>query len=106
MSDRDARTGSAGRRASDLDATLPQPRQRVDLRPVDPAQVHLEVQVWTGGLAAVAEQGDRVARLHRLTGLDEDLLHVAVDGDVAVRVLDVDGEPEAAGGTGTDDHAV
>ena len=38
--------------------------------------------------------------------VDEDLLHVAVDGDVAVLVLDVDGDAEAAGRPRLEDDAV
>src|SRR3954447_5677269 len=92
--------------ASHLDAVVAQPGQRVDLLAVDAALVHLEVQVRAGGLTPVAQQRDRVARLHGLPFRDQDLLHVPVDGDVAVRVLDVDGQAEAAGGAGADDDAV
>src|SRR5918993_3444931 len=94
----DLRQGaSSGWRAgSDLDAAVPEPRQRVDFLAVETADMHLEVQVRAGGLAAVAEQGDGVAGADDLADLDQDRVHVAVDGDVAVLVLDVDREAVAA----------
>src|SRR3954467_7588488 len=72
------------------DAALRQPGQGVDLRAVLAALVHLEVQVGARGGGAVAEQRDRVAALHIIAGSHQDLVHVAVDGDVAVLVEDVD----------------
>src|SRR3954452_10908980 len=98
-----SRRPETGHGFSELDAALAQPGQRIDLLAVDATDVHLEVQVRAGGLAAVAELGDLLAGLHRLTLLDEDLLHVAVDGHVAVLVLDVDREAVAAGRAGADD---
>src|SRR4051794_20120047 len=92
--------------ASDLDAALAQPRDGVDLLAVDAASVHLEVQVRAGGLAALTEQRDLLAGLHVVADLHEDLLHVAVDGDVAVLVEDVDGQAEAAGRAGLEHDAV
>src|SRR5690349_14301110 len=91
---------------SDVDAALVQPRDGVDLLAVDTALVHLEVQVRAGGLTALTEQCDLLAGLHVVADLHEDLLHVAVDGDVAVLVEDVDGQAEAAGRTCLEHDAV
>src|SRR3954453_21863295 len=81
---------------SDVDAARPQPRDGVDLLAVHAALVHLEVQVRPGRLPPLAEQGDGVAGLHVVADAHQDLLHVPVDGDVAVLVEDVDGQAEAA----------
>src|SRR4051794_32659956 len=91
---------------SDVDAALVQPRDGVDPLAVDAALVDLEVQVRAGGLAALAEQRDLVAGLHVVADVHQDLLHVAVDGDVAVLVEDVDGQAEAAGRAGLEYDAV
>src|SRR3954469_3821648 len=92
--------------ASDVDAALVQPWDGVDLLAADAALVDLEVQVRTGRLTPLAEQRDLLAGLHVVADLHEDLLHVAVDGDVAVLVEDVDGQAEAAGRAGLEDDAV
>src|SRR3954449_6980998 len=91
---------------SDVDAALVQPRDGVDLLAADAALVHLEVQVRSGGLAALTEQRDLLAGLHVVADLHEDLLHVAVDGDVAVLVEDVDRQAEAAGRASLEHDAV
>src|SRR3954465_31665 len=91
---------------SDVDAALVQPRDGIDPLAVDAAPVHLEVQVRAGRLAALAEQRDLLAGLHEVADLHEDLLHVAVDGDVAVLVKDVDRQAEAAGRAGLEHDAV
>src|SRR3954449_962508 len=90
------RRGVAGG-VSDVDAALPKPRDRIDLLTVEPADVHLEVEMRAGGPAAVAQQRDRLAGAHHLAGRDQDLLHVPVDGDVTVVVLDVDGGTRGPG---------
>src|SRR3954447_20825469 len=82
---------------SDVDAALVQTRDGIEPLAVDAALVHLEVQVRTGRLAALAEECDLLTGLHVVADLHEDLLHVAVDGDVAVLVKDVDGQAETAG---------
>jgi hypothetical protein len=93
-------------RNSDRDALVPQPRERVDLLAVEATHVHLEVQVRAGRLTTVAQQRDGVAGTDDLPRPDQDRVHVAVDGHVAVLVLDVDGQSVAAGGTGLEDHTV
>src|SRR3954452_14466486 len=91
---------------SDVDAALVQPRDGVDPLAVDPALVHLEVQVRARGLTPLAEQRDRLTGLHVVAHAHLDLLHVAVDGDVAVLVEDVDGLTEAPGRADLEHDAV
>src|SRR3712207_5389360 len=59
-----------------------------------------------GGLALVADLGDLVAGRDDVAGRDVVVAHVAVDVDVAVRVLDVDGVAVARRAAGPDDDAV
>src|SRR3954454_9538070 len=104
---RPTRTFTARRSGSgDVDTASVQPGQRVDALAVLAALVHLEVQVRTGRLAAVTQERDGLPGLHVLAGLDQDRVHVPVDGDVAVLVEDVHGQAEAAGRAGTQHHPV
>src|SRR4051794_68922 len=91
---------------SDRDSAVGQPRDRVDPLAVDAALVHLEVQVRAGGLTAHAQKGDLLPGLHVVPDADLDLLHVPVDGDVAVLVEDVDRLAESAGRACLQDDAV
>ena len=65
----------------------------------------LDVEVRTGGLAAVADLGDHCARRHVLADLHQRPVDVAVDGDRAVGVLHPHPQAEAAGGAGADHRA-
>ena len=57
-------------------------------------------------LAAIAEQGDGVTGPDGLAVVDQDLLHVAVHGDITVVVEDVDREPETLGRPRAQDDAI
>src|SRR3954470_24459704 len=91
---------------SELDAPVVQPSDRVDLLAVLAADAHLEVQVRAGRAALVAQERDRLAGVHVLTGLDQDLDHVPVDGHVTVLMEDVHRLAVAAGRTGPQHDAV
>lgn len=69
------------------------------------ADVDLEMQVWTGGLALVSNLGDRLAYLDLLAGLNEVPVVVPVGRDHAARVLDADPESVTAGRSGVDHSA-
>ena len=85
-----------------LHAVCPEPGDRVDGPVVDP---DLGVQVRSGGLALVADQGDRLAGLDR-PAAHQDPADVPVDrGDAATVAQDHLGA-EAAGRTGVEDDAV
>src|SRR3954466_3762470 len=104
---RPTRTITARRSGSgDVDTASVQPGQRVDALAVLAALVHLEVQVRAGRLATVTQERNGLPGLHVLAGLDQDRVHVPVDGDVAVLVEDVHGQAEAAGRAGTQHHPV
>src|SRR6266536_5027244 len=98
----------AGRRggSGDRDAAVGHPGHRVDRPAVLPADPHLEVQVRAGAVAERPDQADELARLDPLADPDQHLLLVAVEGHVAVRVLDDDRVAVAPLGAGVDDDPV
>src|SRR5205085_2564324 len=92
--------------SADGDVPLGEPLLRVERLAGHSAPVELEVQVRAGGLALAAHLGDLVPGVDDVPGLDVVVLHVAVDLDVAVGVLDVAGVTEARRRTGPEDDAV
>ena len=58
------------------------------------------------GLTAITEQGDGVTGPDGLAVVDQDLLHVAVHGDITVVVEDVHREPETLGRPRAQDDAI
>src|SRR4051812_32086425 len=100
------RSGRQPRSAGDRDAVSAEPGDRVERSAVHAAPVQLEVQVRSRGLPLVADLGDLVTSVHDLAGLDAVVPHVAVDLDVAVGVLDVDGVAVAGRGAGLEHDAV
>src|SRR3954452_16922230 len=89
---------------SDVDAVLAEPGGGVD----GVRGVELEVQVWAGGVTAVADGGDLLAGDDVVTDIDQPGVDVPVPGDSAVVVVDVDDLAEAAGvvGSGGGDAAI
>jgi hypothetical protein len=70
--------------------------------------VDLEVQVWAGGVTAVADGGNLLAGDDVVTDIYQPGIDVPVPGDCAVVVVDVDDLAEAAGvaGSGGGDAAI
>ena len=91
---------------ADVDAARPQPRDRVDVGTHEAAVHHAEVQVRPGRLAVGADVGDVLAGPHVLPDGDVVVVHVAVDGVVAVVVLDDHPQPEAVRRAGGHHHPV
>src|SRR5882757_4936989 len=91
---------------SELNAARLQPGNGIDLLAVFAALVDLEMQMWSGGLALGADQCNQLAGSHPLARGHQDLLHVAVDGGIAIRMLDIDGLPESGRRAGAQDYSV
>ena len=92
------RSGSLTLTESSAGAQAPfrQPSDRVDA--VGAVQQHLEVQVRAGGVAAVADRGDLIARPDPLADLNVPGVDVAVQRHRAVGVPELDPRAEARGG--------
>src|SRR3954465_1945150 len=90
----------------DLDAVLGEPVLRVHRTAVQLAAVDLVVEVRAGGVALAADLRDLVPGVHDVAGGHVVVPHVAVDVDIAVRVLDVDGVAEARCAPGPEHDAV
>ena len=92
---------SAGRLEGD--AVLGEPGQRVD-RPAA-SRVKLEVQVRAGGKPPVAHASDPLTSGDAFPNGHVESLHMTVDGNRAIIVLDADPLPETGGRAGVDDSA-
>lgn len=64
------------------------------------------MQMGAGGLAATADGRDHIACLYVLADTDPDLVHMSVDADAAVVLLDTYPQPEAGSGSGFDHFTI
>src|SRR4051812_31170384 len=92
--------------SADRQPPLGEPVLRVGGLAVHAADVDLEVQVRAGRLALAADLGDLLPGGDDVAGGHVEVLHVAVDLDVAVGVLDVDGVAVTRCRAGPQDHTV
>jgi hypothetical protein len=93
----------AGPSAAALDQ--PEVLAGVEADGVDVLAVELdgEMQVWSGGVAAVADFGDGLAGVDKLADGDRVAVVVSVGGDHAAAVVDADPQAVALGESGGDE---
>ena len=90
--------------ALEVDASLSQPRLRIDC--LATVRVNFEVEVGAGGKAHRAHAGDLLAGMHVLANGHVKGLHVTINGHGAVVVHDADPLAKAGSWTGVDDRTI